>query len=1306
MNKKILSVLLAVLMVAGLCFALVQVSATEGGTTYTYYVVEHGANSDSIVPNSNVEANYAKTVKFAVNLAVKKTGVGGEYQPGDKVEIIVYGSCWGETSTNQGTSTNNTTYKKYILTNDGACIKDTEGNNVPVIIRGAKAEDGITKDGVAVEEKEASVWFYGKQNSSTHQDSSRKWATIAYEFKDLRLGVKNEAGKVAPTQNGSSWTYTASAAPFYMHWSAQAAPLSFDHVIFDDNSNGTEANENEAGDITGFTPVPEGCNVLSSFGNHNGWCMDGAILDTAGMLTTSAHANLNWVNGADIYTGLTFKNGDYTNLNLAAAGGQFAVSSNTAYGAYPPLTVGNNKNNVKSYNTTLTIGEGAVMGTIYGVGQTIEANVTVVVKDGATVEALYGTATRTAENQTSLLGKLTLKVEGGQIGTFRGVGYYGAVLDGTVKAKPAQSLNIDGGLKVDISGGTFTSFLATNDDKVSVKGSIEVDISGGRFPNGGYFGGKLTSTTYKPTLTANISGGTFVKDTYLTRRATHSVPYGTLTANITGGTFEAEFNAYPLGSANVETLNVNISGNPVFKKTCYAIETAKVGTVNFTIGKEVKDGEGGVALPAEADQPTFKGAVAVAENGGNITTALNVNIHYGQFEQVVTIGSAGAAATIKKADVTVKGGAFGLGIATKTNASMYGVKNATVNGPVNFTIDSAENGTAAPTFKTRLFVMGNATKVTAGDVTFNVGHELGEEETIPAKIPAVHGLTSDGGVVSGGVYNNVYFGKFTSDANFGNDGAGTDVSDPTHGVGFITTNIYGGTFDASVAAQRGQNTNQGFIRGDLTTNIYGGTFKGQASLGGDDSSQCQNIVANVYGGTFQSALVLVGKTLDVRGEVDVAIYGGTFKNIYATSNNAPDTTNPAPKTITLTLEPREEITINETLAKYGPLAVGLTGGIPTINVQKNTLIDEETGEPLETAELRFGKEASLTVDTIEEGMTLRLYTGSTGSAVVNGKVYVTVLNGEGMDKESLELFTNRDDEFGRFKAVVEDGVYKVVGYGLAPSGAQLVLNDRVGIRVLYSVDEVEEFRAYGFEREFFASFRFGGSTFQSVPYDELKNNIWVDDEGVEYYYVDVITSMGPAAFDQSINTGGFGVIPTYFQLDKDGAGLLYDAKTAWEKAGMTEWVEVAKALIHMGEVANGKTPTQDVTAPELTDATVSSVGKENGVITGYGLRIADAVGIKVRVADVENTQIKISAQGKYPVVLDETNSLVNGDEVVFFVSAEDLDLDYTITATCGDKVTTIVASVETIANVYATQGVEPDVANALLIYANALSEVK
>jgi len=290
--------------------------------------------------------------------------------------------------------------------------------------------------------------------------------------------------------------------------------------------------------------------------DNNRWIISASNVTTGGLNPTSAtHLPMTGT--------VTFKNGDYTNLNYVAAVSNDSLTNETT--------------DLPQVHCNVFIEDGAQMGDVYGLYGTLAVETATVTFNGGTVANYQATRSGTS-NSARLTYKtsLTTVFNGGSIenDTYYGTGDYinltGNVttefkkgqFTGRVFAGLGKRVTLTGSVTNNISGGEIRvvpvsttggvdGFYLGGHEYADISGDVTNNISGGDLnllytanANAGIYMG-LRRGTIRGSLINNISGGNLYVAQYASEIASSGIFLGSysgdiltrLENNITGGTF-------------------------------------------------------------------------------------------------------------------------------------------------------------------------------------------------------------------------------------------------------------------------------------------------------------------------------------------------------------------------------------------------------------------------------------------------------------------------------------------------------------------------------------------------------------------------------------------------------------------------------------------------------------------------------------------------------------------------------------------------------------------------------------------------
>lgn len=525
---------------------------------------------------------------------------------------------------------------------------------------------------------------------------------------------------------------------------------------------------------------------------------DNAILTTDGKAASYSSWNvyadhfvptgLN-LNAARIDSSVTFRNGDYTNLNMVAA-----VASTSLYRVQ---SAGGSITSLPNMHCRITIEDGAKMGAVYGAYGTLQVgSVTVEVKGGV-VGGYRGTgsgSSTTRKNYT--IGSLNTIVSGGKItNVFYGTGNY-VNFTGNI-----NNTFSGGDLWLEVNSNTIAMTLACG-SYATINGNVTNTVSGGNLITVGktataacgiYFGGN-GNFQINGDLINNISAGNIaiigdeVTPAYTGIHLAGSVGNisGQLRNTITGGVFDLTASvrggAYYLSGQGLDT---NIAG----------------GIVNI-IGVKGRPDRG----------PRFVGSSVFLAGGlgriganGNMSTMPSDSY----YDPKASISN------------TIYGGAFGGGV----YCSVYSTSSDISGSHVAFVGGNVTNNIYGGKFMNDLYCGGGGAKI-YGSVTTNI---------YGGTFCSIYGGSSVGNI-NGNVTLNItamkeYYSVFAASAAanlgiYGGSGSGRIG-------GNVTLNITPASYeDVSLRTALHSGSKTGAVSGSKTISITAGTFPGGLSVDG------------------------------------------------------------------------------------------------------------------------------------------------------------------------------------------------------------------------------------------------------------------------------------------------------------------------------------------------------------------------------------------------------------------------------------------------------------------------------------------
>jgi len=470
-------------------------------------------------------------------------------------------------------------------------------------------------------------------------------------------------------------------------------------------------------------------------------------------------------------------------------------------------------------------------------------------------------------------------------------------------------------------------------------------------------------------------------------------------------------------------------------------------------------------------------------------------------------------------------------------------------------------------------------------------------------------------VIGTGITNNVYGGTFNGNWYGGSIGTGT-VS-----CSSITNAFYGGegnkSANASVYLGNGAPTFNGVVKSviyDFTahksyvmggstnihnqpegalyaieTEIRGGTFSGFWGLGGGGSCELNgNVKTTVLGGTFNpysstmpNALMGGPRNGTLNGNIELIINGGTFNadvvggTVWGSQSAACDTIDGSIR-VTVTGGSFKDI---HTVSRYGD-DLKLTGtAILSVeqNAEKTLRFNGTASIDSLTAtgdEIELGKFASLEVKSLTGNLCVKQAEGwiARDYLILPAGASYTVL-------ESADCF-------GKYGT---DDSIRVYGLGIDAAGATIILDTRLGARILFNKAEVD---AIG--DAFEVTVKLGDKVLATATYEDL----------VEYrgYYSMIVNGIGVTDMATDFTVSGQASLSI----------SMLDLVQMGQKTWSGKWLELCNALENFHKVYNLDQPVgyaPEAVADEMT-ARRGNAGAQIYSATA-GLLMTDAAGVRL-----------------------------------------------------------------------------------------------
>lgn len=760
----------------------------------------------------------------------------------------------------------------------------------------------------------------------------------------------------------------------------------------------------------------------------------------------------------------------------------------------------------------------------------------------------------------------------------------------------ASSADINGNTYMNLTGGYVQSNVANGTSGTSsaphaVSGEVINRISGGSF---GYFAVANGGSADK--CRTYISGGTF-RSTHFAGDLSYSFLGGSVNGGgnlydneiyISGGTFYGKVymgNSTGVWGSGSKNLKVNISGNPQFKTltqdiskgfvdeaaaysvystTMYNADAIAARKANITAdiaalftGGHGRDAGGNSYTTNEL---TISGGLFegdfIAGNRGNVTTKINNisggtfkgtfyggglythknhsitnNISGGTFEGEFYGGNQGPTGNITN---NISGGKFSMKfVAGSASGSVANITN-NISGNPEFVSESYLGTWDVP-------VSGKITNTIDGG-TFRDATYGG---TFTASIGAVDGVSIEN-TINDMNHRNVFYGGCGRYSDYITEVALAGSIKTTVNGGYTRYGIVGGNrrvakLTVPVDLVINDIDNDGYvIFGNAYNTAYQSTLLNASSAitgtiaGGD-------ITGDVYGLVQMNTNGSGAGTLTADGSVAITIKGGTIHgNIYASGKDMDASKILGNCTVTFDLTDMTSAPVILGTAKVVTPKDGLVlaGGLGKLVLGANTNIVATSA----TGTVQVEQSTDWTVDQVY--------------VTIPGQADVKALSGSGVKGSGV--------------IKVESGNTKVVGGAENQLFVQLLIGDRVSIRALFVKSAVGD--------DFEYSFSYDGKTVSGTKADLATVTV----SGVEYYAV-TLEGFGASSFDVEVNFSGTGYADNKFSI----TSLAETAEAAWAQQGLTEWVEVAKAVQNLSDVynsgaENAMTPEAVEGSPVLT----------------------------------------------------------------------------------------------------------------------------
>lgn len=767
-----------------------------------------------------------------------------------------------------------------------------------------------------------------------------------------------------------------------------------------------------------------------------------------------------------------------------------------------------------------------------------------------------------------------------------------------VAGHESNSKTFSGDITVQIIGGTYSGL-----GRLLNGCSISADTAADKAPGAGNGDVTVFIDGAKPISSFKTSGSNFIQATWSTVSIAGDL-------NVTWKNLEFS-RSYVAHNSNAVTVkgdyNLTIDGletGAIYGQFAEIVGDVTQNVKNLTISKNNQSS----ALKL-LDCPKF---------GGNITNNFtDCTIGYSSGEFYFYAGSSKATTGVKNITNTLKNVDF-----TTTNITFIGGNNSgAVSGDITNDVD------ANCTFSSG-FIGGNYNGAVGGDITNTIRGGVFKQCRVGTNKKA-HAAYTGGiytsGNITGKITNHIMGGTFDRcDQGYSAFMGAHQNTAHTIGGG-IESVIDGGEFAGYVyAGTRGQpvisnsvegepaiktTVNDGVfhgfgiirgrVQGDVVTVINGGTFKPYSETepivfisGGNSESNehlSGNNVATINGGIFEGNVVNGFANLDendellLPGKASLTICGGTFMgDIFAASYDTfgKIAYEEHELIFDLTKATADGFSVFGAVGYSAEAANGSPAGVPTVKV-----IAPEAG-----TEITIGKDTDI-------------YATSTVGAL---RFHQT----EGWDGHDY-YFTETQDSTFKMTVSEESGVYGIYTiYGNCLQGgfeleaATLILEERVGIRVLLDPDKVAIYRD---------NFSYSVAMLGEEPFmqgTELEK--WIDPASGKTYDSFVIYGIGLGDFDQDFVIAVSGAQ----KMNLSVSSLAEKASAVWTG----DWKAVADAISNLTTVYTSATGVHDEEALPLLEVVQDLVAtRDENVVTAasVSLLMRDAVGIELNVTLAE-----------------------------------------------------------------------------------------
>ncbi len=476
--------------------------------------------------------------------------------------------------------------------------------------------------------------------------------------------------------------------------------------------------------------------------------------------------------------------------------------------------------------------------------------------------------------------------------------------------------------------------------------------------------------------------------------------------------------------------------------------------------------------------------------------------------------------------------------------------------------------------------------------------------------------------------NLITFYGGTNGTSVNSGSTGSLAIDTTLERGTTVTNYYGGTLSGTVTGKI--NT---LVNGGNVTNLFAGTRTGKAD--GDVSATVNGghittyYGGNAEGGSIQGKVITTvnggtidtfygsGKSGTVVGDTETNILGGTFTRKFVTGSAGAAagniiTTVPSESCAVFEKEFAGTSTAGSALTDTATIAGGIFKG--TVSGSGITL----TGSPViygtvtcgnavgGSGALLIGKNAFVSVDKVSGNLFVK--------QIENFETDHKYFFAGDISEANISIIEDENRSIGSYKELFENG-YSVIGFRMAPVGAKLILDKKVGVKLYFNEVDISDIKD-----RFTYSVKLGGTKVATGTYSDL-----VSENG---YYAMKFTGIGLSDFDTE-----FEVIATGLCDDNSAKynSIVKLAELGAESYEKQNEKALFRSIADLGRVVHD--PSSAKYALGYKDVIPAPRGEkaEEGAlvtITGKNLLMNDAIGIRLygtaeSAEDVEDIKVLV-----------------------------------------------------------------------------------